>query len=437
MLQILQLVMQFAEIAASRNRLVEHRQPGHLSDVLAEVADRDSLGDGDVALVRCFFPNDHAEEGGLPGPVRANQAGLLTRIELETGLYEQDLAPVLLADVGERDHERRSLADAVGHRTGDPLSRILVNLPPASTTSGTLSGGFVLCHSRWKMTTHRHSLLAPPRRRSIVARPSSRRTLRLVCASTIMFLVTSVMVPPLVSAGPNAGGALVLALNPNVSYSTIPLETYCASMTLDTCESAITDVGDGSEDILALIHVFGAFPPGSSPRVAAAVFGIDYTAGAGFTFGAYGHCGFWELPHGPWPGPDTQTAVVWDEAQTGLTLEIYWFGAYAYASYGAGTLETISGPVAGSHFTDDAIPASLDYVAFYGSFGFGGATGTLPCPPHGGCCLPDGSCVDVGPEVCAELTGDYLGDGSECDPGACGPVPTRSTTWGRIKDSLR
>ena len=79
-------------------------RPGHLLDVLAEVADRQLLRDRHVAFVGRFFAGDHAEQRRLAGAVRADEADFLAGIELERGVDEENLAAVLLADFGERDH---------------------------------------------------------------------------------------------------------------------------------------------------------------------------------------------------------------------------------------------------------------------------------------------------------------------------------------------
>src|SRR5262249_4321739 len=90
--------------AAAVNRLVEHRSAGHLLDVLPEIADRQLLGDGDIALVRRFLADDHPEERRLARPVRADEADFFAGIQLEGGVDEEDLPAVLLADLRERDH---------------------------------------------------------------------------------------------------------------------------------------------------------------------------------------------------------------------------------------------------------------------------------------------------------------------------------------------
>ena len=98
-LQILELVMQIADAAAAGDGLVEHRAARHLLDVLAEVADGQLLRHRDVAFVGRFLADDHAEERGLAGAVRADQADLFARVELEGGVDEEELLAVLLADV--------------------------------------------------------------------------------------------------------------------------------------------------------------------------------------------------------------------------------------------------------------------------------------------------------------------------------------------------
>src|SRR5215213_4854851 len=100
--------MQIAEAAAAGDGLVEHGTAAHLVDLLAEVADGELLRHVHHAVVRGLLAGDHAEEGRLARAVRSDQAGLLAGVELKRGLDEEDLFAVLLADVGEGDHARRS-----------------------------------------------------------------------------------------------------------------------------------------------------------------------------------------------------------------------------------------------------------------------------------------------------------------------------------------
>jgi hypothetical protein len=103
-LQILQLVVQFADPAAAGDGLVQHRAAGHVADVLPEVADGRAPGHGHRALVGLLLAGDQAEHRGLARAVGTDQAHLLARVELEGCLDEQDLPAVALGDVGQVDH---------------------------------------------------------------------------------------------------------------------------------------------------------------------------------------------------------------------------------------------------------------------------------------------------------------------------------------------
>ncbi len=78
-----ELVMEVAGAAAAGDGFVEDGAALHLFDVLAEIADGESLGDGEFAFVGELFADDHAEESGLAGAVGADEADLLAGVELE------------------------------------------------------------------------------------------------------------------------------------------------------------------------------------------------------------------------------------------------------------------------------------------------------------------------------------------------------------------
>ena len=106
-LQRLDLVVEVSEAAAAGDGFVEHRPARHLLDVLPEIADRQALGDQHLALVRGLLAHDHPEQGGLARPVRADEADLLSRVELEGGIDEEHLPPVLLSNARKRNHGNR------------------------------------------------------------------------------------------------------------------------------------------------------------------------------------------------------------------------------------------------------------------------------------------------------------------------------------------
>ena len=123
LLERLQFVMQLADPAAAGDGLVQHRPSRHLLHFLAEVADGESLWNRHLAVVRRLLAHDHPEEGGLAGAVRADEPDLLAGVELEGRLDEEDLPPILLADVGERDHDRGAILSAAGADVNLPGSR--------------------------------------------------------------------------------------------------------------------------------------------------------------------------------------------------------------------------------------------------------------------------------------------------------------------------
>lgn len=52
----------------------------------------------------------------------------------------------------------------------------------------------------------------------------------------------------------------------------------------------------------------------------------------------------------------------------------------------------------------------------------------------GACCLSDGSCTITTQTDCA---GQYMGNGTVCDPNPCPPVPVELKSWGSIKNQYR
>jgi hypothetical protein len=229
-------------------------------------------------------------------------------------------------------------------------------------------------------------------------------------------------------AGPNANGSLIVALADGVEY-TNDIENYCGATGLQNCLDAIVQF-DGTSTVV--LGVLGAFPSVANPRVAGVTFGWAYDA-AEVTFVAIGACGDFELPTGGWPGSGEGTAVTWATAQTSTILDIYWAAAYNY--YGnAQTLDLGVHPTQGADFADDSIPSVLDPIAFFGSFGFATA-GTLPCPPDvadGACCFADGSCAVISRDACGADGGEFLGDGTSCDPNPCIQPATGACCVGEV-----
>jgi hypothetical protein len=246
-------------------------------------------------------------------------------------------------------------------------------------------------------------------------------------AGIAMLLV--VFVFPLAStakAGPNAGGVIVLHRNEDIIY-TSDVTNYCGMSDVPDCLNAETraDVDD-----IVVLHALAAFHPGS--RLAGVCFGVQYDETRAAIVD-WGMCGDFELHTQDWPSSDDGLCIVWFEAQTDPLVELCWFAAHSVD--GSATLVSLIGhPNGGGHFADDDIPANLDEIAGYGTFGFY-MDGSVPCgddEPVGACCLQDGSCYVTTPIECAANDGEFLGIGTECVPGICA-VPTVDESWGVVK----
>src|SRR5690606_36019168 len=78
--------------------------PGHVADILAEIADADAAIDRDLPFIRLLLSRDHAEKRGLAGAVRADEPDLFAPLQYRRRLDEDELLAVLLADVLDADH---------------------------------------------------------------------------------------------------------------------------------------------------------------------------------------------------------------------------------------------------------------------------------------------------------------------------------------------
>jgi hypothetical protein len=211
------------------------------------------------------------------------------------------------------------------------------------------------------------------------------------------FLGLLLVVPGLASAGPNAGGTLILHANPNLAY-TLDIQNYCGMSALDSCSAAVTSV-PWELGKRIVFHALAAFPPGSSPRLKGLAFGIDYDS-TKFILAAHQTCADFEIPGTRWPAPGTGTTQSWTTAsQAGLIGETYWFVGYAYSAQDgedSTSVDLIPHPVQQGVFVDDAVPAAIDTIAGYGKMGFG-MQGALPCPQlaEDDSWVPDSPDVDV------------------------------------------
>ncbi|MEZ4648230.1 MAG: hypothetical protein R3E97_05475 [Candidatus Eisenbacteria bacterium] len=214
--------------------------------------------------------------------------------------------------------------------------------------------------------------------------------------------------------GPNVGGMLVLHASTSTEYTAD--DDYCGLSGLTDCANAVVR-SDQAEPVV--IHALAAFSPEQGSRLQALVFGIDYDASVALE--NWKVCGDFELPQDQWPEPGTGVAVTWADAQTDELVEVYWFAAYS-AYERPGHLNLGPHPTQGAFFADDSVPAYLDPIVAFGSFGFY-TDGFVACPlQEGTCCFADGSCQVLSLVACEESDGTYTSSDPSCDPNPC-PEP--------------
>ena len=144
-----------------------------------------------------------------------------------------------------------------------------------------------------------------------------------------------------------------------------------------------------------------------------------------------------EIPSWDWPGSGSTDVLVWQYTQTTTLVEAYWFAGYT-AGGETGEFRLTAGRFGGI-FADDSMPTLQDPMAGFGSLGFN-EPGSVACPSSasiGACCIGQ-ACSITCEDDCRGQGGNYLGDGTTCDPSeVCAPVPTRNESWGRIKQEYR
>jgi hypothetical protein len=226
-----------------------------------------------------------------------------------------------------------------------------------------------------------------------------------------------------VLAGPNAGGTIILH-DPNYIWC-LDRDGYCGLGTPPaSCTEADVRLDGTFPGASKLFKMYAAFPEGSRPRLKAMSFGVHYPTPA-ITLVAWGPCigdlnnGALEFPGPGWPEPDTGTAMVFQNTQTSLLVECYWFAGYNYYPPVPQILQLRDhpDPVLGGNFTGDGVVADPDPIAGYGSLGFD-TDGVVACPSGemGACCLCDGSCTQTLESECP--TGHWMPSIS-CDPNPC------------------
>lgn len=182
-------------------------------------------------------------------------------------------------------------------------------------------------------------------------------------------------------SGPNRGGVLLLHLNARVTYTNDPGQGPEGRGGLDSCGDAIVELAE-PDGGLHVWYLYLAFPSGSSPRVRALAFALDYDPEAILIdhFGS-SDLGAFMVTTEEWPDPGTGAAIAWSEAGTTQLQELFWFAGTILDPSSPAHFEVRPHPESGGMIVDDSIPPVPDSLADYGRLGFGpGATGYRPCP---------------------------------------------------------
>jgi hypothetical protein len=237
-------------------------------------------------------------------------------------------------------------------------------------------------------------------------------------------------------AGPNEGGVLWVH-DTGIVFST---DTVQPIVSAPPADCAGVDNEQPLDGVKRVWKVYAAFPAGSSPRLKATAWAIEFPESPADPYVSIDGAGC-GLPNEDGPGTDFAIVDLGFPAASGgqigqsfpwarLTkvVQLYYFTGFAYASSKSSVSPAFA---AAPHsvpfnrvFLDDATPQNADPIMGYGSLGFG-QPGTTPCPngnPDAACCAPDGTCTLTKQADCPAgsvwHSNWYL-----CDPNPC-PPPT-------------
>ena len=197
------------------------------------------------------------------------------------------------------------------------------------------------------------------------------------CVRLLLFLI---VLATRATAGPNAGGTLIVHVLPPIDgckcgeLLRLACDVTDPCVDLDGCADARSRI-DGDQNQVWV--VIAAFPEGSSPRLSKVAFGIEYPPAVAFL--AESSCADTELTTDGWPSSGQGTAISWREPRKGSMQVLYWFAGYNEYSPQAALFQLTPHPTQGGNFGDDSVPIQLDPIAGYGALGFEQA-GVLVCP---------------------------------------------------------
>ncbi len=273
-----------------------------------------------------------------------------------------------------------------------------------------------------------------------------------------------------------AGCAFITHNVPELQYTENP-GTLCqdySTYAISSAEEQINSIYTGGFAAIANWFILVAFVE-DDKEWCSAQFGFDeFEMGHDgiFTFSFWGPCfpptGGFEIPSACWPQPLEGTAlVVTGDPWTGNYVPLYYFGGYAYGYGDPGIMQLIPDPTVVNPFggLGNCLPVPGMYDAMLGGMGVdmpgtyvepvyvpqpgvccfgedcvnmftqwdcedqGGVwmAGPPDCgPPNpclilGACCV-GGNCVITTQSVCEQGGGEWLGEGTVCEPNPCPAV---------------
>jgi hypothetical protein len=232
--------------------------------------------------------------------------------------------------------------------------------------------------------------------------------------------------------GPNAAGTLILH-DAGIIYTDLPSLCGQGSI-LSTCEQVDSRIDTNGESSVVW-KIYAAFPPcGSSPRLAAVYFGVQYDPEV-YVLQQHS-CGTTETPTANWPASGSGLQVFWDPPRLETLAEVCWFAGYSYPAPATADFWLGPHPAAGGMFVDDLVPPNLDPIAGYGTLGFN-QPGQPVCVGwnYGACCHVDGTCSVTSEGQC-HAPDTWIGC-LVCSPDACWIMDTGNLPTAPFVTSVR